>query len=105
VTPSGPDYSAVAVSATDGSEALCLLLRTGSEALGRGTLLRLPGLEAARDYRVQASGPHAPHVEQSLGHSLRSGNLRLSGRALAARGLELYLPRPESSLLLHVKTM
>jgi alpha-galactosidase len=103
ITPSGPDHSAVAVSSADGNEALCLLLRTGSEALGRGTLLRLPGLEAARDYRVLAAGPHAPHVEQSLGHSLRSGNLRLSGRVLSARGLDLYLPRPDSSLLLHVK--
>lgn len=104
ITPAGNDHCAIAVSSMDESEALCLLVRTGSADLGRGTSLRVPGLSATHDYRVVTAGPHAPHVEQSLGHSLRSGNLRMSGQALSGRGLELYLPRPESSLLLQVKT-
>lgn len=105
VDTSGPDHAAVAASAADGREALCLVLRTGSRALGRGTSLRVPGLLPDQRYRVVAAGPHAPHVEHSLGASLRSGKLLLGGRALAARGLDLYLPRPESSLLLHFEAM
>lgn len=100
----GPDHCAIGVSAMDESEALCLIVRTGSSQLGRGTSLRVPGLAAARTYRVGATGPHAPHVEHSLGLSLRNGTLTLPGAALSSHGLDLYLPRPDSSLLLHVKS-
>ena len=100
----GPDHSAIGVSSVDQSEGLYLLVRTGSRELGRGTVIRFSGLSAERQYLVRAVEPMASHVEQSLGLSLRSGNLRIDGRVLAARGLEFYLPRPESSLLLHVKS-
>ncbi len=101
VDTSGPDHAAVAASAADGREALCLVVRTGSRTLGRGTSLRVPGLLPGPRYRVVAAGAHAPHVERSLGASLRSGKLVMGGQVLATRGLDLYLPRPESSLLLH----
>ncbi len=100
----GPDHQGTAVSASDGNEALCLVLRTGSQALGRGTSLRVPGLDPGRLYRVAVAGPHARHVEASLPPALRSGNLRLGGQALGNRGIEIFLPRPQSSLLLHVKS-
>ena len=102
--PSGPDHGAIGVTSDDRSEALYLVVRTGSEELGRGALVRLPGLRADQNYVISVLPPIAVHVEQSLGKTLRMGNLRLSGRVLASRGLELYLPRPESSLLLHVKS-
>jgi hypothetical protein len=66
-------------------------------------MLRPPGLDAHGDFAVKAVAPLHRSVEHSLALSLRSGNFRQSGRALAAVGLELFLPRPETSLLLHIK--
>jgi hypothetical protein len=40
-------------------------------------------------------------VEQSLAPDILAGTLAIAGRVLAARGLELYLARPETSLILH----
>ena len=99
----GDDHDAVGVTAADGSEALCLVVRTGSQALGRGTSLRVPGLDPNVLYRVAAPGPHPGHVAQSLAPALRNGNLKLSGQVAGSRGIPLYLPRPESSVLLHLK--
>ena len=97
------DHHAVAVTSADGSEALCLVVRAGSQALGRGTWLRVPGLDAHILYRLAVAGPHPGHIEQSLAPALRSGNLKLSGQVAAERGIPLYLPRPGSSVLLHLK--
>ena len=99
----GADHHAVAVTSADGSEALCLVVRAGSQALGRGTWLRVPGLDAHILYRLAVAGPHPGHIEQSLAPALRSGNLKLSGQVAAERGIPLYLPRPGSSVLLHLK--
>lgn len=97
------DHVAQGVTATDGRDGLFLVVRTGSRELGRGTLVRLPGLEAGLQYRVAAPGPLSKSVEGCLPPVLRDGNLLMNGSALASRGLELFLPRPETSLLLHVK--
>jgi hypothetical protein len=97
------DHVALGVTATDGREGLFLVVRTGSRELGRGTLVRLPGLEADLQYRVAAPGPLSRSVEGSLAPALRDGKLLMNGAALASRGLDLFLPRPETSLLLHVK--
>ncbi|MEQ1755629.1 MAG: alpha-galactosidase [Micropepsaceae bacterium] len=105
IEPTGTDHCGIGVSASNKSEGLYLVVRTGSEQLGRGTLVKFPGLEMEQIHAVSAVAPIAGHVEQSLGPALRMGNLRLSGRVLAHRGLELNLPRPESSLLLHVKAV
>jgi hypothetical protein len=75
---------------------LALVVRTGSAQLGRGALLKMPGLAADATYRVEAVAPVAPSVQVGL-----TLPLTLGGRVLAARGLPLYLPRPETSLLLH----
>jgi alpha-galactosidase len=88
------DHAAVCV--TSPGEALALVVRTGSASLGRGALLKVPGLRADATYRVTAVSPLAKSVEASLALPLA-----LSGRVLDARGIELYLPRPETSLLLH----
>lgn len=101
IAPGDPDHAAVGVSAADESEALVLLARKGSAALGRGTTLTPRGLADDADYRVAAVAPISPSAEQSLSLAVKSGELVLSGRALTARGLDLFLPRPESSLLLH----
>ena len=85
--------------------AVGFFVRTGSRELGRGALVRLPGLEAGLQYRVAAPGPLSKSVEGSLAPALRDGKLLMNGGALASRGLDLFLPRPETSLLLHVKAV
>ncbi|NOT41097.1 MAG: alpha-galactosidase, partial [Alphaproteobacteria bacterium] len=90
------DYSAVCV--TSSAEALLLVVRTRSAQLGRGALLKIPGLVPDATYRAAAVQPVSKSVEASLALPLT-----LSGAALEARGLELYLPRPESSLLIHAQ--
>ena len=97
----GTDHSGGVV--TSASEALALLIRTGSAELGRGMTLFWPGLEDDATYRVAAVSPVSPSVEACLAPALKSGVLTMSGRALAQRGLAVYLPRPESSLLLHAQ--
>jgi hypothetical protein len=79
---------------------LALVVRSGSAELGRGTVLKIPGLEPDATYRVEAVAPVAKSVEAAL-----TLPLTLSGRVLAGRGLPLYLPRPETSLLLHVSCL
>jgi alpha-galactosidase len=90
------DHAAVCV--TSQTEALALVVRTGSAQLGRGTLLKLPGLQPDVTYRVAAVPPVSKSVEAPLVLPLT-----LPGAVLAARGVELYLPRPESSLLIHAQ--
>jgi alpha-galactosidase len=92
----GPDHEGVCV--TSETQALALVVRAGSAELGRGAVLRLPGLRADATYRVAAVSPVAKSVQASLALPLT-----LPGRVLEARGLELYLPRPETSLLLHAQ--
>lgn len=99
----GDDHLGVGVTAADGSEALCLVVRTGSKALGRGTWLRVPGLDQQMLYRIAVPGPHPTAVEQSMPPALRSGNLKLGGKVAGQRGIPVYLSRPETSLLLHLK--
>jgi alpha-galactosidase len=94
------DHAAIGATSEDRSRALLLFVRTGSSALGRGAVLKIPGLDNDATYRLQAVAPVTPSVEGSLAAALKDGTLELTGRVLAGRGLDLYLPRPESSLLL-----
>jgi alpha-galactosidase len=96
-----PDHAGVCASSD--TEALALIVRTGSAALGRGTIAKLPGLNADRHYRIQAVPPVSASVARGLSATLAKGEAALSGRVLAAHGLEFFLPRPETSLLLHVE--
>jgi alpha-galactosidase len=98
----GPDHRGVCVTSLSQDEALVLVVRTGSAELGRGTNIRIPGLAAETGYRVQALAPMSTSVEKSLAEGVRNGSLRLTGRVLSNRGLDLFLPRPETSVLLHV---
>ncbi len=98
-----PDHGAVGVTSGDKRQALFLLVRRTSEAIGRGVNLRFPGLAADGRYRVTPVAPISPSAEQCLGPVLRSGDLVLTGNILMARGLDFFLPRPESSLLLHLE--
>jgi alpha-galactosidase len=95
------DHAGIAVSADDGREALVLVVRMGSIALGRGTTLRLKGLSDDTSYRVAAIPPMNRSVEQNIAPSIIAGALTLPGRVLSGRGIELHLARPETSLILH----
>jgi alpha-galactosidase len=95
------DHSGVCVTSADKKEALVLILRSGSKDLGRGTVLLVPGLKDEYAYQVEAVTPLPASVEQSLAASFRSGRFLQSGKVLSGKGLDLFLPRPESSLLLH----
>jgi alpha-galactosidase len=97
------DHGALCVSSQDGREALALVVRTGSAALGRAAQLRFPGLHREVLYKLSAVKPISPSVGQSLSLSVMSGAQKMSGQVLTGRGLEVYLPRPESSLLLHLE--
>jgi alpha-galactosidase len=98
-----PDHGALGVTSGDKRQALFLLVRRTSEALGRGVNLWFPGLAADGDYRVAPVAPISPSAEQCLSPALRSGHLVLTGNILMGRGLDFFLPRPESSLLLHLE--
>ncbi|MBP6013674.1 MAG: alpha-galactosidase [Alphaproteobacteria bacterium] len=100
-----PGVDHVGVCVTSASEALALVVRTGSAELGRGTVLKWPGLKADATYRLSAVAPVTPSAEVTLAPALKTGVLTLGGQVLAQRGLELYLPRPESSLLLHASVV
>jgi hypothetical protein len=63
--------------------------------------LRLKGLSDGTAYRIAAIAPQSRSVAQGLAPSILTGTSVIDGRVLAARGLELYLARPETSLLLH----
>jgi alpha-galactosidase len=103
MTLNDSDHSALGVTGVDKRQGLYLLVRRGSQELGRGSNLRFPGLSADGKYRVSPVAPVSPSAEQSLSPALRKGELVLSGTVLRGRGLDLFLPRPESSLLLHVE--
>lgn len=97
------DHAADAVVARDGGEALLRVVRTGSAQLGRDVTIRLPGLDPAARYRMSALRPLNASVELSLAPALAAGELTLNGAALEAIGLPLWLPRPETSLVLHLE--
>jgi alpha-galactosidase len=98
-----PDHLIDAVTSNDQSEALLRVVRTDSKRLGQGTTAFIPGLDPDKTYTLDPVKPVSTSVESCLAPALREGTLRLSGRMLAAAGLSLYLPRPETSLLIHLK--
>lgn len=103
VSLNDPDHGAMGVTSFDKRSALFLLVRKSSNELGRGANLWFPGLSADAEYHVTPVAPISPSAEQCLSPALRANDLVLSGKVLATRGLDLFLPRPESSLLLHLE--
>lgn len=95
-----PDHLADAVTAEDQSHALLRVVRTGSSRLGQGTNVRLPGLDPEARYTVSVLRPAEKSVEAGLAPAIADGTLVLTGRVLAARGLDLWMPRPATSLIL-----
>jgi alpha-galactosidase len=97
-----PDHSGLSAAEPNG-DVLALIVRTGSARLGQGTNVRFPGLEPDARFLVQAVRPVTPAVEACLAPALTADGVAVSGRTLAARGLDLFLPRPETSVLLFLQ--
>jgi alpha-galactosidase len=99
-----PDHSGLCAAEPEG-DVLALVVRTGSARLGQGTNMRFPGLDPDARYRVQAVKPVSPSVEACFAPGLLGDGVSLTGRVLAARGLDLFLPRPETSVLLFLQRL
>jgi alpha-galactosidase len=97
-----PDHSGLCAAEPNG-DLLALVVRKGSTRLGQGTNVRFPGLDADAQYLIQAVHPITPAVEACLAPALVKDGVRLPGRVLSARGLDLFLARPETSVLLFLQ--
>ncbi len=97
-----PDHLCDAVTADDRSRALLRVVRVGSQRLGQGVTARLEGLDDDARYRIACLRPVETSVESGLAPAIRDGSLELTGRTFRARGLDLWLPRPETSLVLEI---
>jgi alpha-galactosidase len=92
------------VVAQDRGEALFGYVQLATSADERPGAARLPGLDPERAYRVApVTLAGGPALQQSSPPGwLAAGGVTLSGRALAAAGLQLPVLQPEQALLLHV---
>lgn len=92
--------------AQDRSEALfefALLARPSTWPPG---LVRIPGLDPDRRYRVSAVGPHGRFTTTAKTPSwFAGGGVVLSGRALAAVGIQAPKLHPEHSVLVHIEAL
>ncbi|MFU8947611.1 alpha-galactosidase [Mycetocola zhadangensis] len=92
--------------AQDRSEALfefALLARPSTWPPG---LVRIPGLEPDARYRVTSVGPRAPFSTNNTAPSWQAeGGVVLSGRALAAVGIQAPPLQPEHSALVYVEAL
>lgn len=102
LTFADPDHSGLCAAEPDG-DVLALVARVGSARLGQGTNVRFPGLQPDAFYLVQTVHPVSPTVEPCLAPALFKDGVALPGRVLAAKGLDLFLPRPETSVLLFIQ--
>jgi alpha-galactosidase len=93
------------VIAADRSEALFAYVQLATSALEVPGAGRFEGLDPERGYRVKpvllAGGPRFAHAQPPPWPA--AGAITLSGRALAAAGLQLPALAPEQALLLHVR--
>ena len=69
-------------------------------------LVRIPGLEPDRRYRVSSVGPRAPFSTNNTAPSWQAGDgVVLSGRALAEVGIQAPPLQPEHSALVHLEAL
>lgn len=92
--------------AQDASEALfefALLARPSTWPPG---LVRIPGLDPDARYRVSSVGPRAPFSTNNTAPSWQAdGGVVLSGRALAAVGIQAPPLQPEHAALVHLEVV
>ena len=101
-----PAALASGVYARDRSEALVSVVQLRTAMSLSPPPLRLPGLDADRVYRIElVELPHAGHVPARRQPSWLIDGIELTGRQLAAHGLQMPVMNPESALILHLTTV
>jgi alpha-galactosidase len=92
--------------AQDRSEALFELALLARPSTWPPGLVRIPGLEPDVRYRVTSVGPRAPFSTNNTAPSWQAeGGVVLSGRALAAVGIQAPPLQPEHSALVYVEAL
>jgi alpha-galactosidase len=92
--------------ASDGAEALFEFALLGRPSTWPPGLVRIPGLEPERRYRVRSVGPRAPFSTNNTAPTWQSDEgMVLSGRALAAVGVQAPPLQPEHSALVHIEAV
>ncbi|WP_299617592.1 alpha-galactosidase, partial [Pelagibius sp.] len=91
--------------AEDRSVGLAGLVCLDPPAMPRATPLRLPGLDPAADHRITLLPPVAEGLAERLSEidTWLGGEIVLSGRLLAGRGIAFGLLRPHTLALLHIE--
>lgn len=108
VRPETPDPAVHlhGVVATDGSEALVAHVQLDESAGNRGTVLRVPHLQAEKEYHLRWAGPvDRKAVSRSvvLPDEGPSGGRAVRGAVLASRGFWLPRRQPETVTLVHLE--
>ena len=99
-------YCAHGVYATDRSEGLVSFAQLATAPSLTSPVLRLPGLDADRRYRVE----HVALPDERWGMALTQPSwlavgVELTGRQLAAHGIRPPVMHPESAVLIHLTAM
>jgi len=107
VDHSDPTVAVHGVVATDKSAALYCYAQLATSAVAVPDLVRLPGLDPQRRYRVwivdPAGGPHT--VQRAAPSWSATGEITSSGRVLEEVGLQPPILAPEQALLLRVEAV
>ncbi|MCW4457001.1 alpha-galactosidase [Microbacterium sp. MPKO10] len=105
VRPDAPDDAVVVsgIRAEDASEALIEIAMCARPAAWPPSVIRIPGLDPERRYRVAAVGPDAPRtITASTPAWQRDGGLELTGRALGLVGIQVPPLHVEHAALAHI---
>ncbi|GAA4982081.1 alpha-galactosidase [Kineococcus glutinatus] len=102
-----PEVQGHGVVAPDGSEALFALAVLDRPVTWPPGLLRLPGLDPGRRYRLAPVAPAAEPAAAARGAApaWSRGEEVLTGRVLAAVGVQVPPLRPDSAVLLHLRAV
>jgi alpha-galactosidase len=107
VHPDHPDPALVAtgVVSADRTEAVYVVVATGSTATQHPAPLRLAGLDPERDYLLRSVAPtRHPHRADLSSSWLDEDGVLVSGALLARAGVRLPVTTPEQSYVLHATT-
>ena len=100
-----PSSLAYGVYASDRTEALIAVVQLRTDISLTPPMLRLPGLDPDRSYRVEIVD--LPRQSRSMNRrppDWVAAGITLTGRQLAVHGLQLPSMNPESAVLLHLAT-
>jgi hypothetical protein len=97
--------SATVIIAPDRGQAVVSLARSATGVRALPALLRIPGLDPARRYRVRAAFPRALQREAPPLLATEDGPAETTGSALGAVGLRLPLLHPAHSVIVELDAL